>query len=127
LLSAQPLTASPDLALNTLTHFLDRFVYKNPKQARAKGSSAMQPGATPADGSGVKRVRGEVADPGGLVNEAAFARRREEDVPVDQVRRLVRHGRSVLTAGKAVLPQILRQETRAGAPSRTQVRRRRRG
>lgn len=39
----------PDLRLYTLAHFLDRFVYKNPKQnAVTKGSSIMQPlgGAT---------------------------------------------------------------------------------
>lgn len=32
LLTAQPLTATADLSQNTLSHFLDRFVYKNPKK-----------------------------------------------------------------------------------------------
>lgn len=36
--------ARPDLGLHTLTHFLDRFVYKNPKQKQStKGGSIMQP------------------------------------------------------------------------------------
>ena len=87
LLSNAPLTASPDLALNTLSHFLDRFVYKNPKKPRTKGPSAMQPAASTTDGTGVKMTKGEVADEGGLVvNEETWWRRKVEDVPVDQVR-----------------------------------------
>ncbi|KAA8915722.1 hypothetical protein TRICI_002129 [Trichomonascus ciferrii] len=42
--------SKPDVDLHTLTHFLDRFVYKNPKQKpTAKGGSIMQPlsGADP--------------------------------------------------------------------------------
>ena len=38
LLAGQPLTASADLSQNTLTHFLDRFVYKNPKKMKMMGS-----------------------------------------------------------------------------------------
>ncbi|KAJ7064177.1 hypothetical protein C8F01DRAFT_1081536 [Mycena amicta] len=34
LLSGQPLTASADLSLNTISHFLDRFVYKNPRKIK---------------------------------------------------------------------------------------------
>src|SRR5699024_3330642 len=35
--------AKPDVELHTLTHFLDRFVYKNPKQkVSSKGGSIMQ-------------------------------------------------------------------------------------
>ncbi|KZT67570.1 CBF-domain-containing protein [Daedalea quercina L-15889] len=86
LLSSTPLTATPDLALNTLSHFLDRFVYKNPKKPRTKGASAMQPAASAADGTGVKMTKGEVADEGGMVvNEESWWRRKVEDVPVDQV------------------------------------------
>jgi ribosome biogenesis protein MAK21 len=44
----------------------------------------MQPAATPADGSGVKLLKGEAADEG-LVNTQTFMRKRLEDVPVDQV------------------------------------------
>ncbi|KAF9495517.1 CBF-domain-containing protein [Pleurotus eryngii] len=101
ILSSQPITASADLSLNTLSHFLDRFVYKNPKKvkgdndgvgvqstngAKPKGSSVMQPAATTIDGaSGVKLRKGEVGDPGGLVNEESFLRRRPQDIPVDQL------------------------------------------
>lgn len=36
--------AKPDISLHTLAHFLDRFVYKNPRQTvKTKGSSIMQP------------------------------------------------------------------------------------
>lgn len=46
----------------------------------------MQPAATAIDGaSGVKLMKGEVGDPGGLVNEESFLRRRPQDIPVDQV------------------------------------------
>ena len=88
LLSSQPLTASADLSQNTLSHFLDRFVYKNPKQiktrdsAGGKGASAMQPSASAIDG--VKLIKGEVGVES-MVNEAAFLKKHVQDVPVDQV------------------------------------------
>jgi len=45
LLTHEPMPPKPDLNLNTLIHFLDRFVYKNPKKSAAgtKGVSIMQP------------------------------------------------------------------------------------
>ncbi|KAI0339482.1 CBF-domain-containing protein [Trametopsis cervina] len=88
LLSSQPVTATPDLSLNTLSHFLDRFVFKNPKKPKAKGASAMQPAASgdAAGGAGgVKLLRGEVANGEGPINEEKFWRRRVEDVPVDEI------------------------------------------
>ncbi|KAI0825432.1 CBF/Mak21 family-domain-containing protein [Irpex lacteus] len=85
LLSAQPVTATPDLSLNTLSHFLDRFVYKNPKKPKPKGASAMQPAASGLDGEGVKLVKGEAVGMEGTVNEEKFWKRRVEDVPVDEV------------------------------------------
>ncbi|KAL0948082.1 hypothetical protein HGRIS_010705 [Hohenbuehelia grisea] len=99
ILSSQPVTANADLSLNTLSHFLDRFVYKNPKKikedangvsvgnatVKAKGSSMMQPAASGLDGTGVKLMKGEVRESGGLVNDAKFLKQRVEDVPVDQV------------------------------------------
>ncbi|KAG9312645.1 CBF/Mak21 family-domain-containing protein [Chiua virens] len=84
LLSSQPITSSPDLTLNTLSHFLDRFVYKNPKKQKPKGTSAMQPAASATDSTGVKRVKGEVSG-GALPNDAKFWKKRVEDVPVDEV------------------------------------------
>ncbi len=88
LLSSQPLTASADLSQNTLSHFLDRFVYKNPKKVKdgetagAKGASAMQPAASGLEG--VKLMKGEGVT-AGMVNDAAFLRKKAKDVPVDQV------------------------------------------
>ncbi|KAL6303673.1 CBF/Mak21 family-domain-containing protein, partial [Sparassis latifolia] len=83
LLASQPLTATPDLALNTLTHFLDRFVYKNPKKPKTKGASAMQPAARSDRAGGVSLVKGEVAQR--QVNEERFWKRRPEAVPVDEL------------------------------------------
>ncbi|EMD35825.1 hypothetical protein CERSUDRAFT_138554 [Gelatoporia subvermispora B] len=86
LLSSSPMTATPDLSLNTLSHFLDRFVYKNPKKPKTKGSSAMQPGASKADGaSGVKLVKGEVADMAVPINDEQFWKQSIDRIPVDQV------------------------------------------
>ena len=54
--------------------------------SKGKGPSAMQPAASALEG--VKLVKGDVGNDGGvvgLVNEKAFLRRRREDVPVDQV------------------------------------------
>ncbi|KAI0278455.1 CBF/Mak21 family-domain-containing protein [Russula brevipes] len=61
LLSNEALTSSPDLTLYTLSHFLDRFVYKNPKKPAARGTSAMQPSTFGVAG-GVRRVRAEVQE-----------------------------------------------------------------
>ncbi|KAF8888403.1 CBF/Mak21 family-domain-containing protein [Gymnopilus junonius] len=89
LLSSQPLTASADLSQNTLSHFLDRFVYKNPKKVKegempgGRGPSAMQPAASALEG--VKLVKGEVGAALGIVNEKEFLRKKREDVPVDQL------------------------------------------
>ncbi|KAI8977858.1 CBF-domain-containing protein [Trametes punicea] len=85
LLSSSPITGSPDLSLNTLSHFLDRFVYKNPKKPKPKGSSAMQPAVAANDGAnGVTLVKGEVRGLGVPVNDERFWKRRIEDIPVDQ-------------------------------------------
>ncbi|KAL4071905.1 CBF/Mak21 family-domain-containing protein [Scleroderma yunnanense] len=84
LFTCQPITSSADLNLNTLSHFLDRFVYKNPKKSKLKGASAMQPGASAADGISVKKTKGEIGG-GVLPNEEKFRRKREEDVRVDEV------------------------------------------
>ncbi|KAF8431689.1 CBF/Mak21 family-domain-containing protein [Boletus edulis BED1] len=83
LLASQPITSSPDLTLNTLSHFLDRFVYKNPKKTKSKGASAMQPAASAADGIAVKRLKGE-ASGGALPNEDTFWKKKEDEVPVDE-------------------------------------------
>ena len=82
LLSGEPLTSSPDLSLHTLTHFLDRFVYKNPKKTRPKGDSAMQPAAA-AEGEGVRKLKGDLQET--PVNEEGWWKRSRESVPVDQL------------------------------------------
>ncbi|KAL4780464.1 CBF/Mak21 family-domain-containing protein [Aspergillus varians] len=44
LLENQPMSGKPDMTIHTLTHFLDRFVYRTPKAAATtRGSSLMQP------------------------------------------------------------------------------------
>ena len=44
LLEHNPMSGKPDLNIHTLTHFLDRFVYRTPKaSAAARGASIMQP------------------------------------------------------------------------------------
>ncbi|KIM44363.1 hypothetical protein M413DRAFT_25783 [Hebeloma cylindrosporum] len=94
LLTSVPLTASPDLAQNTLSHFLERFVYKNPKKPKVSSSSSGVNGEEDdvdvLAATRVKLVKGDVGNKevggvGGLVNEKAFLRRRKEDVPVDQL------------------------------------------
>jgi ribosome biogenesis protein MAK21 len=69
-------------------------VYKNPKKAKAgeagaktKGASAMQPAASALDGQGVKIMRVDADGASMRINEGAFLRKKETDVPVDQVRR----------------------------------------
>ncbi|KAG1830216.1 ribosome biogenesis protein [Suillus variegatus] len=84
LLSGQPITSNPDLSLNTLSHFLDRFVYKNPKKIKTKGSSAMQPAASANDRIGVKLLKGESFG-GALPNDEKFLSRPLQDIPVDEV------------------------------------------
>ncbi|EJD02239.1 CBF-domain-containing protein [Fomitiporia mediterranea MF3/22] len=85
LLSGTQLTANADLSLNTLSHFLDRFIYKNPKKPKPKGSSAMQPGAQD-DGTGMIRIiKGNQVGGEEVVNDEVFWKRDVGEVPVDQV------------------------------------------
>ena len=87
LLTSAQVTATPDLALNTVSHFLDRFVYKNPKKLKSRGASAMQPAASMGGASGaVRMIRGGISGLGDNVNAESFWKRPVEDVPVDQVR-----------------------------------------
>lgn len=83
LLMGQALSGSPDISLNTLISFLDKFVYRNPKKsAAAKGASIMQPAAVTDHTGTVIRMRGRTE---GLVNSEEFWRKKVEDVPVDQM------------------------------------------
>ncbi|PWN44488.1 CBF-domain-containing protein [Ceraceosorus guamensis] len=88
------LKTTGDLTLNTLSHFLDRFVYRNPKKAlsSSKGPSAMQPAAAAVGtgGSGtqasVVRIRGKGMERDQVLNEESFWKgTREEEIDPDQL------------------------------------------
>ncbi|CDZ98031.1 CAATT-binding transcription factor/60S ribosomal subunit biogenesis protein [Phaffia rhodozyma] len=83
LLNGEPITGSSDLNLNTLVHFLDRFVYRNAKKAKPKGASIMQPAAASDKSGVVLMMKGPSAET--EVNTAEFWRQKEEDVPADQL------------------------------------------
>ncbi|KAF9510895.1 hypothetical protein BS47DRAFT_37033 [Hydnum rufescens UP504] len=86
ILTSVQVTATPDLGLNTLSHFLDRFVYKNPKKPKPRGASAMQPMAAGNDEAGMVRLVRGVGEPGaGTVNEEGFWNKPVAEVPVDQL------------------------------------------
>ncbi|KAF3917065.1 hypothetical protein ABW20_dc0100371 [Dactylellina cionopaga] len=80
-----PMPSKPDLSLHTLTHFLDRFVYRNAKTASTtKGSSIMQP-LTGGDTRGMvlnTKTAGRGLAP---VNSEAFSNMKEENVKEDEV------------------------------------------
>ena len=83
LIDGEKVTSNPDLTLNTLMHFLDRFVFRNPKKVSAvKGSSIMQPALSGDMDSDVVVRRSQV--PLDYVNSAAFWNQRPENVPADQ-------------------------------------------
>jgi ribosome biogenesis protein MAK21 len=84
LIDGVPLTGSADLNLNTLIHFLDRFVYRNAKKLKAKGASIMQPAAVSDKTGVVLNLKGPGT--GMEVNSKEFWNQNVEDVPVDQVR-----------------------------------------
>lgn len=96
LLEAKPVTTTADLSLNTLSHFLDRFVYRNPKKSQtSKGASIMQPAAAAAGPGGVGleasvvKTKGMGVGEAEFVNSEKFWRKKAGDVPVDQVSRLL--------------------------------------
>jgi hypothetical protein len=119
LLSREPLTSSPDLTLYTLTHFLDRFVYKNPKKVTARGTSAMQPFVAGCPDA-VRRVRADVQEK--PLNVEGWWRRGESGVAADQVCCDLHNLHAVaLTLTIAdVLPAILCAEARERAEEDSQ-------
>ena len=87
LLHSEPMAAKPDPTLHTLMHFLDRFVYRNPKSktGTTHGSSIMQPLAGTSRAADIlitNREGGRTAQP---VNTEAFWRRKVEEVAADEV------------------------------------------
>ena len=83
LLDHAPMPPKPDLSLNTLIHFLDRFVYRNPKTtSTAKGASIMQGG----DPSALLVSRYSEKDKGRApVNSEAFWKMKSEKIGADEV------------------------------------------
>ncbi|KAJ5343533.1 hypothetical protein MYU51_021611 [Penicillium brevicompactum] len=85
LLEHKPMSGKPDLTLHTLTHFLDRFVYRTPKaNAGARGASIMQP---LAGGDTVDRLveAGKKAQNQLPLNTDAFWKKKAEDVAAEDV------------------------------------------
>lgn len=75
----------PDLSLHTLIHFLDRFVYKNPKlSSGARGASIMQPLAG-GDTSGLLVSAGSKVTTRKPVNSEAFWKLEADKVGADEV------------------------------------------
>jgi ribosome biogenesis protein MAK21 len=84
LLNAQPNTAKPDLALHTVKHFLDRFVYRNPKtKATTRGASIMQP-LPGTDTSLILGIRGN-ATTERAVNSEEWWRQQVDRIRPDEV------------------------------------------
>ncbi|KAG4025628.1 hypothetical protein MFRU_054g00570 [Monilinia fructicola] len=85
LLNDEKMPPKPDLSSHTLTHFLDRFVYRNAKASSGapKGSSLMQPLAGGASQGILVSNHGSKVQQS--VNTEAFWRKKAEDVAVDEV------------------------------------------
>ena len=80
------LPGKPDLSLHTLIHFLDRFVYRNPKPTSTglRGSSVMQPMAA-SKSTGLLLGSASAAHTQIAVNTNDFRHRREADVAAEDV------------------------------------------
>ncbi|KZT50478.1 CBF-domain-containing protein [Calocera cornea HHB12733] len=81
----QQITATADLGLNTIMHFLDRFVYRNPKTPKPKGASAMQPTIAGPEKPGTVRLTKGYQGNMGTVNASSFWSQKAESIPVDQL------------------------------------------
>ncbi|KZO91957.1 CBF-domain-containing protein [Calocera viscosa TUFC12733] len=81
----QQITATADLGLNTIMHFLDRFVYRNPKKPKPKGASAMQPAITGPEKPGMVRLTKGFQGDVGTVNDPSFWSQKAASIPVDQL------------------------------------------
>ncbi|EPY52479.1 ribosome biogenesis protein Noc1 [Schizosaccharomyces cryophilus OY26] len=83
LVNGEKIEGKPDLTLHTLSHFLDKFAYRNPKKsASVKGYSIMQPLA----GSISKGILSIGSGQGGVpVNSDQFIEKEESEIPVDEL------------------------------------------
>ncbi|PGH34765.1 ribosome biogenesis protein MAK21 [[Emmonsia] crescens] len=85
LLHHEPMSGKPDLSIHTLTHFLDRFVYRNPKAAPSmRGASIMQPLAG-GESKGLLVTSGGMAKGQEPVNREAFWKRESDEVAAEDV------------------------------------------
>ncbi|CDS08835.1 hypothetical protein LRAMOSA10196 [Lichtheimia ramosa] len=86
LFNDEKIAEQSDMHNYTLIHFLDRFVYRNPKKtATTRGKSIMQPLPGRQDG-GILMTRGNAQEEHAIpVNSEAFWRKKIEDVPVDEI------------------------------------------
>jgi ribosome biogenesis protein MAK21 len=85
LLEHKPMSGKPDLTLHTLTHFLDRFIYRTPKaSAGTRGASIMQP---LAGGDTADRLveSGKKAQNQLPLNTDAFWKKKAADVAAEDV------------------------------------------
>ncbi|OJD28055.1 hypothetical protein ACJ73_00538 [Blastomyces percursus] len=85
LLHHEPMSGKPDLSIHTLTHFLDRFVYRNPKAAPSmRGASIMQPLAG-GDNRGLLITSGGTGKAQEPVNREEFWKRESDKVAAEDV------------------------------------------
>ncbi|PYI12552.1 CBF-domain-containing protein [Aspergillus sclerotiicarbonarius CBS 121057] len=84
LLDHKPMSGQPDMTLHTLSHFLDRFVYRTPKaSALTRGSSIMQPlaGSEAKDRLVTAGKQGQHLS----LNSESFWKKKAEDVAAEDV------------------------------------------
>jgi ribosome biogenesis protein MAK21 len=85
LLEHEPMSGKPDLTIHTLSHFLDRFIYRTPKSSAAsRGASIMQP---LAGGEAKDRLveAGKTAMQGVPLNSENFWKKKAEDISAEDV------------------------------------------
>ncbi|KAJ5656050.1 hypothetical protein N7507_008000 [Penicillium longicatenatum] len=85
LLEHNPMSGKPDLTIHTLSHFLDRFVYRTPKaNAASRGASIMQPlaGGDAADRLVEAAKSGQQAMP---FNSENFWKKKADQVAAEDV------------------------------------------
>ncbi|KAL8738209.1 MAG: hypothetical protein Q9181_000980 [Wetmoreana brouardii] len=87
LLTHAPMPPKPDLSSHTLIHFLDRFVYRNPKtNVPARGASIMQPLSSSATDKSIlfsaTSLKDRIEQP---VNSEAFWKMETDKVGADEV------------------------------------------
>ena len=86
LLTHSEMPPKPDLSLNTLIHFLDRFVYRNPKATNApRGTSIMQPMAGGDPSALLISAYSSESSTKQPVNSEAFWKQASEMVNADEV------------------------------------------